>query len=60
MKTRRWILAAILCLCLLAAGIFVWKEFFSPGGANGGGASAIETDGDIVIVIPDEQGDDGF
>ena len=61
MKTKRWILAAILCVCLIAAGLFVWKQFFSGSNANPDDeASVIETDGEIVIVIPDEQGDDGF
>lgn len=64
MKMKKRLLAIVLAVCIVVAGFFIWKEFFSTPEAPDTGneqqeAEAIETEGEIEIVIPDDQEDGG-
>lgn len=67
MKSKKTILAIVLVICVLVAGIFIWKGAGSHNKDpeeeethNEQEATILEDDGDIVIIIPDGQDSAGF
>lgn len=66
MKSKKTILAIVLVICVLVAGIFIWKGAGSHNKDpeeethNEQEATILEDDGDIVIIIPDDQDSAGF
>ena len=60
MNRKNTLVTIILILVLVAAGLVAWKFFGSRSGAESQEPQVIENEGDIEIIIPDDQESDGF
>lgn len=60
MKRKKMLLTIILVLVLVVAGLMAWKFLGPRSGAENQEPQVIENQGDIEIIIPDDQESDGF